>query len=125
MPEELKESLRQGGKLLITAIIQQAANDCPEWKETNRLQDGKNTNIEYKRMTYDKDSRVLNSKLKYHLIHKEEVLKEELMDFPMRIYGVEECKDLLHKSGFVNVTVHEVLDRYGKGNPFHVFEGTI
>lgn len=121
----LKESLRQGGRLLITAIIQQEADDCPEWKETNRLQDGKNTIIEYKRMTYDKDSRVLNSKLKYHLIHEGEVIKEELMDFPMRMYGVEECKELLHKSGFVNVIAHEVLDGYGKGNPFHVFEGTI
>lgn len=65
---------------------------------------------------------MLKTKLKYQLVKDGQVEKSEIMDFPIRLYETGEFEKILKINGFDNIVLHEVINGYGEGNSFHVFE---
>jgi len=121
--QNLKSVLKSDGKLLLTVMIKNVeVEEVPDWIETNRVQFVDQMIIEYKKMKYDQESKVLNIELKYQSVQGEQLAKIETMDFPIRLYELEEFKDLLQTNGFRDVVVHEVINGYGEGSSFNVFE---
>ena len=76
-------------------------------------------------MNFDPRSKILNTKLKYNLVKNGRIEKEEIMDFPVRLYDNGEFEKVLKSNGFKNFIRHEVENGYGVGNPFQVFECAI
>ncbi|MFJ8260936.1 class I SAM-dependent methyltransferase [Rummeliibacillus sp. NPDC094406] len=121
--QNLKSVLNPDGKLLLTVMIKNTeVKEVPDWIETNRIQFVDQMIIEYKKMNYDQESKVLNIELKYQSVQGEQLVKIETMDFPIRLYELEEFKDLLQTNGFRDIVVHEVINGYGEGSSFNVFE---
>ena len=65
---------------------------------------------------------MLNTKLKYLLVKNGQIEKEEIMDFPVRLYENTEFENVLKSNGFKDFIRHEVANGYGVGNSFQVFE---
>ncbi len=131
LPDELaKESLanmktllKDNGKLLLTVMTNTGTvKEIPDWIETNRHYLDSKEIIEYKKVNYDRTSKMLNTKLKYQLVKDGQVEKSEIMDFPIRIYESGEFENILKNNGFDEIILHEVIDGYGEGSSFHVFE---
>ncbi|WP_397538772.1 class I SAM-dependent methyltransferase [Rummeliibacillus pycnus] len=121
--QNLKSVLNPDGKLLLTVMIKNTeVKEVPDWIETNRKQFDDHMIIEYKKMNYDQESKVLNIELKYQSVQGKQLAKIETMDFPIRLYELEEFKHLLLTNGFSDVLVHEVINGYGEGSSFNVFE---
>lgn len=131
LPDELaKESLanmktllKDKGKLLLTVMTNTGTvKEIPDWIETNRHYVESKEIIEYKKVNYDRTSKMLNTKLKYQLVKDGQIEKSEIMDFPIRIYEPGEFDNILKNNGFDEIILHEVIDGYGEGSSFHVFE---
>lgn len=121
--QNLKSVLKPDGKLLLTVMVKNAeVEEVPDWIETNRVQFVDQIIIEYKKMNYNQESKVLNIELKYQSVQGEQLAKIETMDFPIRLYELGEFKNLLQTNGFRDVVVHEVINGYGEGSSFNVFE---
>ena len=60
--------------------------------------------------------------MKYHLVKNGQIEKEEVMDFPIRLYENGEFETILKSNGFEKFILHEVKDGYDVGNSFQVFE---
>jgi acyl-ACP thioesterase len=93
-----------------------------EWIETNRKHFDNETIVENKKVHYDEKNKLLNIKLKYQSVQGEQIEKTEIMDFPIRLYELEEFKHSLLSNVLNNIVVHEVKNGYGKGSSFQVFE---
>ncbi|MRH45069.1 methyltransferase domain-containing protein [Aquibacillus halophilus] len=120
--ENMRTILKEDGKFLLTVMINNSETvENQEWAETNRKKFDQETIIEYKTVRYNEES-LLNIKLKYQSIQGDLVTKTELMDFPIRLYEVEEFQDLLRVNGFNRIVVHDVKNGYGHGSSFQVFE---
>lgn len=131
MPDELvkdslskmRNALKEGGKILLTVMTNKGpVEEISDWIETNRQYTGDNEIIEYKKVDFDPRSKMLNTKLKYHLIKNGQIEKEEIMDFPVRLYENGEFENVLKSNGFKDFIRHEVANGYGVGNSFQVFE---
>ena len=134
LPDELVEDslvnmktiLKEDGKLLLTVMTNTGTvEDIPDWIETNRHYLDKNEIVEYKKVNYDQASKMLNTKLKYQLVKDGQIEKSEIMDFPIRLYESGEFENILKTNGFNEVILHEVINGYGEGSSFHVFECVI
>ncbi|RLQ91591.1 class I SAM-dependent methyltransferase [Planomicrobium sp. Y74] len=119
----MRNVLKDDGKILLTVITNNGPIDeMPDWVETNRQYIDGNEIIEYKKMSFDQESKMLNTTLKYHLIKDGQAAKEEIMEFPVRLYEKGEFENVLKANGFKDFTRHEVENGYGAGSSFHVFE---
>lgn len=119
----LKSVLKEDGKMLITFMPQNnEMEEFPEWMESNRKYFDNETIIEYKKVDYDEKNKLLNIQLKYQLVQSGQIQKNEIMDFPIRLYYSGELEDLLKSNGFHPIIIHEVKNGYGKGKSFQVFE---
>ena len=78
--------------------------------------------LEYRKVQFE--NQVLFIQLKYESVRNGQVVKTELMDFPIRVYELDEFKRVLEKNDFKNIVIHTVEDGYGVGSAFHVFECT-
>ncbi len=134
LPDELaKESLanmktilKEDGKLLLTVMTNTGTvEDIPDWIQTNRHYLDNNEIVEYKKINYDQASKTLNTKLKYQLVKDGQIEKSEIMDFPIRLYESGEFENILKTNGFDEIILHEVINGYGEGSSFHVFECVI
>lgn len=131
MPDELvKDSLsnmrnvlKEDGKLFLTVMTNKGTvEEISDWIETNRQHIDDNEIIEYKKMSFDPVSKMLDTKLKYQLVKNGQIEKEEIMDFPVRLYEDGEFESVLKSNGFHDFIRHEVTNGYGAGTSFHVFE---
>jgi SAM-dependent methyltransferase len=121
--DNLKAVLKDEGKILLTTITRyNGIEDIPEWVETNRIQFDKETIVKYKKVHFDENNSLLNIQLKYESFHGDKLEKTEIMDFPMRLYYPDEFDNILKSKGLKNIVVHEVMDGYGPGMLFRVFE---
>jgi hypothetical protein len=68
---------------------------------------------------------MLSTELKYQSVKNGQIEKTEIMDFPLRLYEIEEFKNTLKSNGFRNIVVHGVKDGYGEGTFFQVIECSI
>ncbi|MEK3800385.1 class I SAM-dependent methyltransferase [Peribacillus sp. FSL H8-0477] len=119
----MKTILKEGGKFLLTVMTNTGTvEDIPDWMETNRRYLDNNEIIEYKKVNYDQASRMLNINLNYQLVKDGRIVKSEIMDFPIRLYEPGEFKTILKTIGFGEVILHEVINGYGEGSSFQVFE---
>jgi ubiquinone/menaquinone biosynthesis C-methylase UbiE len=115
--------LNKNGKLLLTIMKKNdRVDEIPNWIETNRKLINKEVIVEYKKVLFDEENNTLNTKLKYQSILDNRINKTEVMDFPLRLYDLEEFEGLLKTNGINNITVHEVENGYGTGSSFQVFE---
>ena len=122
----MKTILKEDGKLLLTVMTNTGTvEDIPDWIETNRHYLDNNEIIEYKKVYYDQASKMLNTKLKYQLVKDGQIEKSEIMDFPIRLYESGEFQNILKTNGFDEIILHEVINGYGEGSSFHVFECVI
>lgn len=124
--QNMKNNLKEKGKFLLTVV--QSGNeteDILDWIETNRKEIHDELIVEYRKVAYDEAQKLLNIKLKYEVVHDENVVETEIMDFPIRLYDLKEFENILIAIGFSQVGVHEIKDGYGEGNSFHVFECSV
>lgn len=121
--ENMRDVLKEEGKILLTVVTNDGSVDeIPDWEETNRVCTGEHELVEYRKVDFDPQSRLLHTKLKYHLMKDGRVEKEEVMDFPVRLYDEGEFESVLASNGFPDFIRHEVADGYGKDHSFQVFE---
>lgn len=119
----MKTILKEDGKLLLTVITNTGTvEEIPDWIETNRQYLDNKEIVEYKKVYFDQGSKMLNIKLKYHLVKDGQIEKSEIMDFPVRLYESGEFENILKYNGFSEIILHEVINGYGEGSSFHVFE---
>lgn len=119
----LKLALKKGGKILLTIVTKSdTINETSTWKETNRIQLDQEFIVEYRKVEYDIGNSLLNTQLRYELIQNEDIIKSEMMDFCIRLYERKEFEELLYLQGFQHVVFHEVVNGYGEGESFNVFE---
>lgn len=133
LPDELVERslsnmrsvLKEDGKILLTVMANKdPIKEISDWAETNRHSIGENEIIEYKKLHFDRKNKMLNTKLKYHLVKNGELEKEEIMNFPVRLYEPGEFENVLTANGFSGFIRREVADGYGTGSSFQVYECT-
>lgn len=121
--QNMKSVLKDDGKLILTIVTNNnQIEEIPEWIETNRKRFDNEVVVEYKKVRYDEKNKQLYTQLKYQLVRDGLVEKTEIMDFPIRLYDLEEFEHMLGANGFHNIIVHEVLNGYGQGSSFHAFE---
>ncbi|WP_145408524.1 class I SAM-dependent methyltransferase [Paenibacillus xylanexedens] len=119
----LRSALREDGCLLLTIMLKgNEIEEIAEWREESQKQLNDERIVLYKKVHYDQEQSTLVTRLKYQLIKDHTIEKTEIMDFPVRLYDIEEFEHLLKANGFQHVQLHEVKDGYGKGTSFHVFE---
>ena len=119
--QNMKSVLQSDGKLLITIVTTPSqVEEIPEWTKTNEIENGQERILEYKKVHFE--NQVLFIQLKYESVRNGQVVKTELMDFPIRVYELDEFEQVLKKNGFKDIVIHTVEDGYGDGNTFHVFE---
>ncbi|WP_037287835.1 class I SAM-dependent methyltransferase [Saccharibacillus sacchari] len=120
---QLKKALSDQGKLLLTIMVEpHQGEDLAEWTESGMTQLANESIRLYKKTRYDAEKVVLFTELKYELVKDDRVLRTEIMEFPVRFYGIDAFKQILERNDFRQVTVHEVENGYGEGTLFHVFE---
>nr|WP_241484329.1 class I SAM-dependent methyltransferase [Bacillus clarus] len=124
--QNLRNCLGENGKLLLTIVkSNNETEEIPDWIETNRKVLNNELIVEYRKVHYDEENKILSIKLKYQLFNNEKINKTEIMDFPIRLYDLEEFKNILISNGFKQVSIHEIKNGYGEGNSLHVFECVI
>ncbi|MCT8139340.1 hypothetical protein H1D32_17475 [Anaerobacillus sp. CMMVII] len=77
-----------------------------DWIESNRKvrEDGKEI-VQYSKSTYDEENRILSWPLKYDLVDGEKVIETEEMELLIKLYYIEELKELLAEVGFKTAKV--------------------
>jgi SAM-dependent methyltransferase len=121
--QNMKSVLNEDGKLLLTIVTKTSeVEEFPEWIESNRKDFVNEVIVEYRKVHYDEKNKLLNIQLKYESVHDDKVEKTEVMDFPIRLYDLKEFEQVLMSNGFHNITIHHVMNGYGEGSSFHVFE---
>lgn len=119
----MKTILKEDGKLLLTVMTNiGTVADIPDWIETNRHSIDNNEIVEYKKVNYDQARKMLYTKLNYQLVIDGKIVKSEIMDFPIRLYESGEFENILKSNDFDEIILHEVINGYGEGSSFHVFE---
>jgi SAM-dependent methyltransferase len=119
----MRAALKEDGLILVTVMTNKGPiEEIPNWIETNRQLVDTNEIVEYKKLYFDEKSNVINTTLKYHLVKNGVIVKEELMDFPIRVYENGEFETILKSNGLEKFNLHEVLDGYDVGSSFQVFE---
>jgi hypothetical protein len=122
----MKSVLKNNGKILLTIITKKNEPEVfQDWVQTNRVEFNDEIIVEYRKVQYDAEKRMLHTKLKYELIKEITIIKTEIMDFPMRLYENDEFENILKINGLQKVVIHKVVDGYGTGNSFNVYECTI
>ncbi|QGQ93882.1 hypothetical protein EHS13_02645 [Paenibacillus psychroresistens] len=124
----MKSALKSEGKLLLTIMFKHNGIEVeaiPEWVESGREQFDDELIIAYKKTHYNDEESMLYSKLKYQSVKNGQIEKTEIMDFPLRLYEIEEFKSTLKSNGFRNIVVQGVKDGYGEGTFFQVIECSI
>ncbi|KON87786.1 hypothetical protein AF332_13750 [Sporosarcina globispora] len=123
--QNLKNALHEGGKLLLTIVEKDSKiEEVSEWTETNRKKIDGQTIIEYRKIAYDDETKILHVQLKYDAVAYESIKKTELMNFPIRLYDPDEFDNVLNEIGYTQIAVHEVNYGYGDGESFSVYECT-
>lgn len=121
--KNMKTSLKENGKFLLTVMTNTGTvKELPDWLETNRQVFDHSEIVEYKKVHYDQENKTLNTILKYNLVKDGEIEKTEIMDFPIRLYEPGEFDDTLKSNGFNEIHIHKVVDGYGAGSSFQVYE---
>lgn len=119
----MRTSLKEGGKILLTVMTsKEPVEEILEYIETNRQFLDNGEIVEYKKVHYDQITSVQNIKLNYQFIKNGHIDKSETMYFPIRLYEPGEFENILISNRFDNFVLHEVIDGYGVGNSFQVFE---
>ena len=119
--QNMKSVLQSDGRLLITIVTTPSeVEEIPEWVKTNEIEMGQGRILEYRKVHFQ--NKELFIQLKYESLRNGQVVKTELMDFPIQVYELGEFEQVLKKNGFKEVVIHTVEDGYGDGNAFHVFE---
>lgn len=119
----LKTALKSEGKLLLTIMFKHnGIKEIPEWIESERIQFDDEIIILYKKVHYNEGESMLTTELKYQSIKNGQITKTEIMDFPFRLYEIEDFKNTLKSNGLRNIVVHGVKDGYGEGSFFQVIE---
>lgn len=77
--------------------------EIAEWREGSQKQLNDERIVLYKKANYDQEQSTLVTRLKYELIKDHTTLKTEIMDFPVRLYDMEEFEQLLKANGFQHV----------------------
>lgn len=119
----MKSVLKDDGRLLLTIMLK--SNDIEEiseWRESGKKYINNELIVIYKKVQYNKEQSMLVTKLKYQLVKENKIDKTEIMNFPLRLYDIKEFENILKTNGFQNIQLHEVMDGYGEGTCFHVFE---
>ncbi len=123
--DNLKSMLKEDGKLLLTIITKKSEpEEIPNWVQTNCVKFNEEKIVEFKKVLFNEESKMLHTKLKYELIQGNEITKTEIMDFPMRLYENQEFENTLSINGLQKVVIHEVENGYGTGTSFNVYECT-
>lgn len=121
--ENMKSCLKENGKFLLTVMTNTGTvKEQLEWLETNRQVFDNGEIVEYKKVHYNLENKTLNTILKYNLVKDGEIEKTEIMDFPIRLYEPGEFDNVLTSNGFNEIHVHNVVDGYGAGSSFQVYE---
>lgn len=124
--ENLKSMLKEDGRFLLTIITKKSDPiEIPDWIQTNCVHFIKDTIVESKKVHYNAENNMLHTMLKYELFQENEVMKTEIMDFPMRLYENGEFENTLRNNGLKKVVIHEVENGYGEDESFHVYECSI
>jgi len=124
--DNMKLMLKEDGKLLLTIITKKSEpEEILNWVQTNCIQFSEEKIVESKKVNFDVKNKMLHTKLKYDLIQGDTVIKTEIMDFPMRLYENDEFENTLTNNGLQKVVIHEVVNGYGTGTSFYVYECTI
>lgn len=119
----LKSVLKSNGKLLLTIMLKHSGiEEIPEWVELQKKQFDDELIVTYKKVHYNEEESMLITKLKYQSVKNGVIEKTEIMDFPLRLYTIEEFENTLMSNGFNNIVVHGVKDGYGEGTFFYVIE---
>ncbi|MEW9698665.1 class I SAM-dependent methyltransferase [Paenibacillus sp. SI8] len=119
----LKSALKSNGKLLLTIMLKQGGiEEFPEWVETEKKQFGDEWIIAYKKVQYNEEESMLTTKFKYQSVINGQIEKTEIMDFPLRLYVLEEFENTIKSNGFHHIVIHGVKDGYGEGTFFYVIE---
>jgi SAM-dependent methyltransferase len=122
----LKSALKSDGKLLLTIMLKHGGiAEIPEWVESEKKQFDDELIVTYKKVHYNEEESILTTKFKYQSVKNGQIEKTEIMDFPLRLYVIEEFENTLKSNGFHNIVVHGVKDGYGKGTFFYVIECSI
>lgn len=119
----MRSVLKDNGKFVLTIMVKdESIDEIQEWTQTIKETFVEETIIGYKKVKYDEENNILDMKLKYELYKDHQLLHTELMDFPIRMYELDEFKGILSRNGFQNIQIHEVKDGYGEGKTFYVYE---
>ncbi|OAB44777.1 class I SAM-dependent methyltransferase [Paenibacillus glacialis] len=119
----LKSVLKSDGKLLLTIMLKyDGIVEIPEWVELEQKQFDDEWIVTYKKVHYNEEESMLTSKFKYQSVKNGKIVKTEIMDFPLRLYALEEFEYTLKSNGFHNIVVHGIKDGYGEGTFFYVIE---
>ncbi|MDR6552611.1 class I SAM-dependent methyltransferase [Paenibacillus qinlingensis] len=119
----LKSALKSNGKLLLTIMLKHSGiKEFPDWVETERVQFEDEWIITYKKVQYNEKESMLTTRFKYQSVINGQIRKTEMMDFPLRLYALEEFENTIKSNGFNHVVVHGVKDGYGEGTFFYVVE---
>jgi SAM-dependent methyltransferase len=122
----LKCALTGKGKLLLTIMLKQdVIQEFPEWVETERKQLGDEWIITSKKVQYNEAESLLTTTFKYQSLIQGQIEKTEIMEFPLRLYVLEEFEQILKSNGFSHTVVHGVKDGYGEGTFFYVIECSV
>ncbi|MEN0642337.1 class I SAM-dependent methyltransferase [Alkalicoccobacillus gibsonii] len=121
--QNLKNVLTTKGKLLLT-IMEKGIEieEVLDWKETNRITFTDETIVEYKKVTFNEHTDMVETELKYQSIQNNTVQRSEIMNFPIKLYNFKEFEKTLKANGFKDIHIHEVENGYGDGSSFQVFE---
>ncbi|CAH1211407.1 class I SAM-dependent methyltransferase [Paenibacillus sp. JJ-223] len=131
LPEELvnmslhnlKKALTDQGKLLVTIMLKdKEVHELPEWTESGKVHFEHESIVLYKKTQYLRDRSILFTELKYQLQNDDQIIKTEMMEFPLKLYSITEFEGILQDNDFEHIRLHEVKDGYGQGTCFHVFE---
>ncbi|MEY8749703.1 class I SAM-dependent methyltransferase [Alkalicoccobacillus gibsonii] len=120
--QNLKRVLSSKGKLLLTIMEKgKEIEEVLDWKETNRIIFTNETIVEYKKVTFNEDTDMVETELKYQSIQNNTVQRSEIMNFPIKLYDRKEFEKTLKANGFKDIHIHEVENGYGDGSSFQVF----
>ncbi|MBM0066805.1 class I SAM-dependent methyltransferase [Alkalicoccobacillus gibsonii] len=121
--QNLKRVLSSKGKLLLTIMEKgKEIEEVLDWKETNRITFTDETIVEYKKVTFNEHTDMVETELKYQSIQNNTVQRSEIMNFPIKLYDFKEFEKTLKANGFKDIFIHEVENGYGGGSSFQVFE---
>jgi len=119
----LKSALTSDGKILLTIMLKyDGIEEIPEWMELDQIQFEDEWIVSYKKVHYDEEKCMLTTQLKYESVKNGQIEKTEIMDFPIRLYDIEEFENTLKSNGLHHIVVHSVKDGYGEGTISYVIE---